>query len=293
MTASGPVVVVMLTHRAPELVRRLVDQVLLGNDVAVVLHHDPRGPELDLPRSSQVLVVPHPIRAGWGRIGLARAVLDSLEHARRHVRELGWALVVSGQDYPCRPMADIESELVSSPYDAYVRWLPVGAPAHDVGDWQRLARTRYLRRRRLPFTHRHVPAPRLHPFRGDRDLFIGDMWVNLGPAALDHVVAQRSRLPGVERYLARCQIPDEALLTTLLLNDATALRIANERRRFIRWTPGALHPATLTLTDLEDVVAGDDFFARKVALPVSLPLLDALDALDGRRRVAGRASGTR
>src|SRR5206468_8352141 len=46
IVGPGPVVVVLLTHRDPPLVQRLVDRVLAGRDVAVVIHHDPRGPEL-------------------------------------------------------------------------------------------------------------------------------------------------------------------------------------------------------------------------------------------------------
>jgi hypothetical protein len=276
--SQGPVVVVMLTHRDPALVQRLVDRVLQGRDVAVVVHHDPRGPELGLRPSSQVSTVPDPVPASWGRIGLARAVLLGLDTAARVVPDLSWALVVSGQDYPCRPMASIEDELHAGGHDAYLRWFPVGEPADDVVPWQGLTRDRYLHRMRLPGTHRHVPFPRRPPFRDGLGLFIGDMWPNLSAAAMEHVRSQRERWPVVERYLARCQAPDEALLPTLLLNDADHLDVVNDRKRFIRWTPGSAHPKVLTSADLDDVLASGDFFARKVDSANGAELLDQLDA---------------
>ena len=291
---QGPVVVVMLTHRDPPLVQRLVDRVRDGRDVAVVVHHDPRGPALDLAPSPQVHQVPEPVEASWGRIGLAHAVLLGLETARSWVPDLSWALVVSGQDYPARPMSRIEDELHAGGHDAYLRWFKVGDPADDVVPWQGLTRARYLRRLRVPGSHRHVPFPRRHPFRGGLDLFIGDMWPNLSAPALDHVLAQRARLPRVERYLSWCQAPDEALLPTLLLNDGptgpTGLDVVNDRKRYIRWTTGSPHPELLTVHDVPAITGGTDFFARK-ADPGDLEVLDLLDAAAGRQPGAAHASG--
>ncbi len=274
---SGPVVVVMLTHRDPPLVQRLVDRVCQGDDVAVVVHHDPRGPELGLRPSSQVHQVAEPVAASWGRIGLARAVLTALSTARTAVPELSWALVVSGQDYLSRPMAEVEQELRSTDQDAFLRWFPIGEPADDVIAWQARCRSRYLHSRRLPGSVRHVPAPRRHPFRDGLGLFVADMWPNLSAAALDHVLVQRRRRPEIERYLATCQVPDEALVPTLLLNDRGGLRVCDEGRRFIRWTPGAPHPETLTAADEDAIRASDSFFARKVDPVRSAGLMDRLD----------------
>lgn len=275
--ADGPVVIVMLTHRGPQLVNRIIGRVLKGTNVAVVVHHDPRGITLRLPRSPQLFRVPDPLEASWGRIGLARAVLHSLRFARRAVPELSWILIVSGQDYPCRSMTAIESELADSPYDAYLRWFMVGPPTADVLPWQAVARRRYLKRIRLPGTHRHVPFPRAHPFRSGLDLYIGDMWTNLTQAAVDHIEEQRARHPSIERYLARCQVPDEALLPTLLLNQSDSLEIANDRKRYIRWTPRSAHPETLTLKDAFQIRYSGDFFARKVEIASGSGLLDRLD----------------
>jgi hypothetical protein len=287
-STTGPVVVVMLTHRDPALVRRVVDRVRQGRDVAVVIHHDPRGPQLDLPPSPQVLQVPDPLRASWGRMGLALAVTRSLAYARSRVPEMSWGLVISGQDYPCRPMSAIEDELAVSPYAAYLRWFPIREPAADVVPWQAVARDRYLRRMRLPATHRHLPFPRMHPFRDGRKraglgLFIGDMWCNLSAAAIDHLAEQQARHASLLRYLGRCQTPDEALIPTLLLNGGGDLRVANDRKRYIVWHPGRPHPEILTPSDADDVLASGDFFARKVDLARSGSLLDRLDRADALR----------
>lgn len=274
----GVVVVVMLTHRDPPLVRRIADRVLRGYNTAVVIHHDPRGPDLHMQRQAGVLVMPRPRPAPWGRAALASATLDALEFAYAVVPEMSWLLVVSGQDYPCCAMTDIEDELAVSPYDAYERHSRIDRSPSAVEDpWLALTRTRYLHKRRIPGSHHHLPCPRVPPFGHGTDLYIGNMWTNLNAAAVEHVLTQRARSARVERYLARCQVPDEALLPTLLMNGRGGLRVANDRKRFIRWRPSESHPETLTAADAELIRTSGDFFARKVS--AESPLLDDLDAM--------------
>jgi hypothetical protein len=273
-------VVGVLSHRDPPLVRRLVERVLEGERSIALVHHDPRGPALDLPVDERVLVVRDPQPCDWGRPGLALAVLRLVELAAAGVPDLSWFLLVSGQDYPARPMRQVEAELAASPADGFLRHFRVDpTPDADVHPWQAVCRRRYLHRLRVPGTSASVPAPRRSPFTSDRHLYVGDMWVNLGAGAVQHLVEQRRRLRAVERYLLRCKIPDEALLPTLLLNDAAHLDLRGDRRRYIRWTEGDAHPAYLVAAEAEAVRGSGDFFARKVDSTLTGDLLDRLDAL--------------
>ena len=277
--SAGTVAVVILSHRDPDLVRRLVGHVLAGRETVAVVHHDPRGPALRLPASDRVLTVPHPKPCDWGRMNLARAMLRGLQFSRRAVPELSWALLVSGQDYPCRAMSAIEHELAATSADAFVRHFVVAPHQEDdEHPWQTRTRQRYLHRARLPLSHLGIPFPRSHRFGREIDLFVGDMWVNLNVTALEHLLEQRARLASVERYLSRCPVPDEALVPTLLLNQADHLRVVNDRRRYIRWVEGERHPASLTLDDVPKAVASSAFFARKADSSSGPQVLDAFDA---------------
>ena len=208
--------------------------------------------------------------------------------------DLSWFLLVSGQDYPCRSMRSIEAELAASPYDAYLRWMRAdGDPRDDVHPWQARTRDRYLHRLRVPFTSRHVPFPRRPPFRDGTGLYVGDMWPNLGARAVEHLLAQGALRSRVEPYLSRCTCPDEALLPTLLLNgppgrDAPDLKVANDRKRYIRWVEGEAHPHLLEPHDVPLLTASGDFFARKVDSERTPAVLDLLDAQ--ARREGGAAA---
>jgi hypothetical protein len=280
---AGPVVVLVLSHRDPPLVNRLVGRLTAGSNTAVVIHHDPTGPPLNIPRSDAVLSMPSPQHAQWGRMTLALTVLNGLRFAATHVPELSWVLVISGQDYPTRPMQSIEDDLAQSSKDAYLRYFRVDPqPDHDVHPWQQLTRRRYMHKLRLPGTHRSVPFPRHHPFDGKQfSLYVGDQWVNLGAAAVHHVLEQQERLPHVMRYFNRCSIPDEGFLPTLLLNNADDLRVEDDRRRYIPWTEGQRHPGFLEIGDVEKAAAGDDLFARKVDSERTPAVIDEFDRRAG------------
>jgi len=275
---TGPVVVAILSHRDPVLLRRLTGRVLEGRDTVVVLHHDPRGEPHGLDRDDRLIIDPNAAPADWGRLSLARSMFRCLEVAVAAVPDLSWLLLVSGQDYPVRHMRSVERQLAETHADALLRHFEVRPESGaDIHPWQAVCRRRYLHRLRVPASRRSVPFTRRHPFREGTSLYVGDMWVNLGARAVHHVLQQRRELPQIESYLGRCAVPDEALLPTLLLNGAGHLSVLNERRRFIKWTPDTPHPAMLSVADLPDILASDAFFARKVDSVHTAAVLDALD----------------
>lgn len=277
---TGPVVVVVLSHRDRPLLHRLVDRVLEGERTVALVHHDPRGEPHGLAEHDRLRLVPDAAPCDWGRLNLADAVLRCLGAAVTTFPDLEWLLLVSGQDYPAQHLRRTEEQLGAVDADALLRWFPVpDDPRDDAHPWQTRCRQRYLRRRRLPGSRRSVPSPRRTPFGNGTDLFIGDMWVNLRAPAVAHVLEQRDRLAHVRRYLATCAVPDEALLPTLLLNDSDGLRIRDDRRRYIRWVEGRPNPELLTLADVEAISGGDDWFARKVDSRATAPVLDRLDEL--------------
>ena len=276
----GPVAVIVLSHRDPPLVTRLVDRLRSGRDVFVAVHHDPAGPPLALPAASNVAAVPDPRHCPWGRIDLALTMRRALGWVLDTVPELSWALLVSGQDYPTRSMTAVADELQASEADAYLRIFRLDDPAHLPGSWPARARRRYLRRRRLPFTHRSLPMARpLHPYRRGVHLYGGGVWFNLSREAAGRVVEAEALAARLERFLRWSPNPDETFVHTLLGNNSVGLRLVNDHRRYLRWRPGHHgHPEILGPEDLPAITAGDAFFARKVSAEHA-ELLDRLDEL--------------
>jgi hypothetical protein len=280
--SSGPVAVVVLSHRGPAQVRRLVDRVAAGTRSVAVIHHDPSGEPLDLPPSSSLAVIPDPVACRWGRLSLVQAQWKALHWVRDNIPDFSWVLLVSGQDYPIRSMSWIEDELQASPHDAYLRHFPVGSdPAGDVIPWQALTRRRYLRKRRLPFGHRSVPLPveRRHPFRGDVGLYVGDMWFNLSAHAVHAMLDAEPLADRLMKYLRFAPIPDEAFISSMALNVRPGLDVAADSRRFIRWGEQQAHPELITAAHLDALRESDAFFARKIDMDLHPEVPGLLDDL--------------
>lgn len=138
MTATAAYVV--LSHRDPERVQRLVHRILASSPDAVVLvRHDARHsepPSFDTPR---VVVEPHSDPADWGSWELASASLAAMEHAAKYF-DAQLVVLISGQDYPCRNLAEWEREVMASE----ARWVcaflhelhhrPRWGPSYGEGD---------------------------------------------------------------------------------------------------------------------------------------------------------------
>jgi Core-2/I-Branching enzyme len=275
---GGSIVVGILSHRDPPLIRRLVDRVLEGERTVALVHHDPRSGSPGLTPSDRIRLVHDPQPCDWGRMNLAEAMFRVMGDAVRQVSDLEWLLLISGQDYPAQSLRTTESHLAGVEADAMLRFFPVpDDPTDDVIPWQARCRQRYLHRLRIPGDRRSVPFPRRPPFDQGLRLHIGDMWANLSRSAVEHLLEQYEEQTRVRRYLSRCSVPDEALLPTLLLHDSERLRILPERRRFIQWVEGQPHPEVLTEKDADAIRASGDYFARKVDLERSAALLDQLD----------------
>lgn len=285
VTRRGTLAVVVLSHKAPAQVARLVFRLQSGRDTVVAVHHDPRGEPLELRTSSSVALVPGPVPCPWGRPGINVAIRKSLEWLRSTVPELSWVLLISGQDYPIRSMRSIEDELADANCDAILRHYRVdGDPAGDVHHWQAVTRQRYLYRRRLPGSARSVrlPWPRQHPFHDGMQLYAGEQWANLSVRAVDKVLDSPFN-DSVLKFLRRAPNADEAWLVTAVLNGEPELIVVNERRRYVRWPGGTAHPAALGPADVPALRDSSDFFARKVDLAAWPQACDVLDALADSR----------
>ena len=275
--ARNRVVVGMLTHRDPDQVIRVVDRLVQDSRVTVIVHHDPTGPRL-LPSHERMRVLATASPAPWGSMGVARAQLKVVRAAAETVPDAEWLVLISGADYPAMHPTRMVDLLMESRRDAYVRWFRSDLPpSEDVHPWQARTRSRYMRRLRLPGTHRSMPFPRRHPFRGGTGLYVGDLWVNLNRNSMEHVLRQLEQRPELVRYFSRCSVPDEALLPTLLLNGSETLDVEADHRRYIRWRQGSPHPETVTEADVPQILASGAFFARKMDPSLSGAAMDALD----------------
>ncbi|WP_028062480.1 beta-1,6-N-acetylglucosaminyltransferase [Solirubrobacter soli] len=254
----------VMSYTHPELVRRLVAR-LQGGVVAV--HHDDRRSTLG--DVDALLIPPRPIE--WGHGSQLAAILRCLDWLRSY--EWDWLVLLSGQDYPVRPVPEIEVSLLATDVDAFIRFRPVPPRVLRRGAVDEFARRYAYRWRKLkgpdPFRFRLDPLVQVRtlpsgtyvglPARPPLPVFHGSDWFSLSRRAVDTVLAAPEEV--VDHFLHTI-IPTEAFVHTVLAN--SGLRLANDHRRYAVFDPpSSPSPRVFGLADVGEVLASGADFARK------------------------------
>ena len=295
------VVYIVISHRNPEQVVRLVRVLREGPSARVLVRHDPLGERLEGEEIEAAGGEPveDRIKSRWGSWSHLRLMVSCLREATaRH--DPDWVLILSGQDYPLRPIADIEADLDTSPADARlgsVRQVETHRPA--IGDDEFFLRCRYRHYARPRVFPSSLPGPirplayarELPPLLGVRRidraplaLFASADWLTLGRAGIRAVLAA-SENRRLTRHFRRVAVPSESFFASVLLGDLSLI-VERDNRRFSAFVAGSPHPDTLTSDDYDRLLASGADFARKFDAARDPHVLDLLD--EHRRSVKGR-----
>jgi Core-2/I-Branching enzyme len=286
------VVYIVLSHRNPEQVVRLVRVLREGPAARVLVRHDPRWERLTAGEIEAAGAEPleDGIKARWGGWSQLQLILECLREAAAR-RDPDWVLVLSGQDYPLRPLADIEADLDASPADARLGDVrPVETQRPATGEDEFFVRCRYRHYARPRVFPSSLPGP-IRPLAYARDLppLVGVRriqpaplrfhssadWLTLGRAALRSVLAA-SENRRLMRYFRRVAVPSESFFASVLLANPAVI-VERDNRRFSSFAHGAPHPDTLTSDDLDRMLSFGADFARKFDITVDSHVLDVLD----------------
>jgi hypothetical protein len=303
----------IVSHTAPELVSRLVDRLLRGDESCfVAVAHDANGPRLTLAPSPRLHVVSEPRAGGWGGYGVVHSTLGAFEWISRRI-DPAWVVLLSGQDYPARSPQATREALLAGDADAYVtveREVPRRPGTPDELWWHaryfyrwrnlpgfpwRLPSQLALRRRHLQY--RLSIAQRLFflwtlprglgtalgtrrpdpPFDAGYPCWVGSQWLAASRKALQVLFSEIGRRPELARAYQHTILPDESFIQTVLIN-SPQVTIAQPNLTYQRWSgPDNAHAANLDIGDLDAIRHSGRAFARKMHPAVSASLMDALD----------------
>jgi hypothetical protein len=116
---SGAVLYLITSHRLPDQVLRLATTLRRGSlHAPIVIHHDRSATPLDPRpfRELEVRVLPFSVPVEWGGMSIVDMNLRSFRWILEHL-DFEWLVLLSGQDYPLRPLRDIEESLLSATHD--------------------------------------------------------------------------------------------------------------------------------------------------------------------------------
>lgn len=298
----------ILAHRQPAQLRRLIAR-LAHPAAAVLVHLDAKADRaafegvLDSNARAAFLPDRQRVAINWCGFSMVRATLALLRAAYAAGAER--FVLLSGADYPARPLPDIlaqlaiDRELIAVDrrcdpagdgwFDrcAYRRFfgdVPLLNPRAGAAPWARIGERLAGR---LPRRHYELPV------------YYGSAWWSLTRAAVGEVLAFADGRPALVDWFKLARSPDEMVFQTILKQSSRAASIAGDATfAGVLPPPRVLthfadfegsssgSPATLTGADLDRIIASKALFARKFDPLVSAELLDELD----RRFHTGRAA---
>ena len=255
-------------------------------------------------------VLPSP--GGRARFGVIDGLISSMRWLETQNKPYRWLLVMSGQDYPLRPLSELEAELAASDLDGYLHHFgalnETEAMAEPMRWSQALVDERYLFQyallkedvSRLDRAILKVPRHliewssrnyRLHtsfalmygrraaetPFTADFKLYGGNYWMTISRKAVRAVLDFVDERPDIVNYFRNVIAPEEAFLPTVLANNPK-LRLTRRELRyadFARTQHGSLR--VLSMSDLGPVLASGCYLARKFDFKRDPDVREALD----------------
>lgn len=254
-------------------------------------------------RALGIDVLEVPWAVNWGDATYLDAVLRSM----RVLRGSEWLVVLSGQDYPLRPVEEFHDLLATAPFAGilHLRQIEPGTGTEEQRRyffrhhwlpqpvWRTLGGARGVGRAvhlatRLPVMRAHTyfrPRPhglpgafatrvRQHPFTGSMRCVIGPDYFALRRELVEELLDSAEHEADLLRYFRRTAIPTESWFHTVLARRHSA-ELRNHALHFTRFEHRQ-HPRLLGEDDIEDASASGRYFARKFD-DSSAAVLDRID----------------
>ncbi len=268
---------VILAHQLPEQLVRLVRR--LNTPGALFLVHINRRSDDAVYRAAQAglsdldnVVFLRRHKLYWGGFGHVRATLEGLDELHRRSAQFDYVALLTGQDYPIKPVSEIERALEQSGGRSFM--------AHDRlpgGLADGMERITYWHSRRIGVPRGwHLRLPIRRRFPQQMVPWGGSAYWWLSREAIEYVRRWIAEHPGSFRFFQHVDVPDEILFHTILLNSPLRDSIVNDELRHIDWTRQP-KPAIFRADDLETLRRSPKLMARKFDTTVDAEILDLID----------------
>ncbi|AMJ61951.1 beta-1,6-N-acetylglucosaminyltransferase [Bosea sp. PAMC 26642] len=300
------------THKCLDQIERLV-RILqsTSNDHIIVIAHD--GPAAAIERLSKIEGVTRVTAAigGRGRFGLIDDLLANLGWIRGNGLDYDWLVMMSGQDYLVRPLAELEQKLATSKFDGYYHHFRADIPDEATSgamQWPvRESQDRYYyaykvissnisrlgqillklpkdvinlsRTFRLSSSYGLMLGRRVAhaPFSEQFKLVGGSNWLTIRRSCAEYLVDFASKNPDIERHYRRTLVPEESFMQSILYNSGQ-FNITGEELRYYDFSHSKHgRPKIIQPDDIPDLLRSKYFIARKFDMDLCPDILDRVD----------------
>ena len=281
--------ILVTAYKRPEWLYRVIEQ--LGQDFSFFIHVDRKTPLRDQERFRElsrshgnVTFVSNSYKVNWGGFNHLQAILLLSERALESGME--YCHLITGQDYPVKSASYFGQELTKE--ISYIDYFELPS-IYWGGGLDRMTLFHLndvLNRKTIGGKASLVLLAAIQRlFRVERSLpnnvglYGGSTYWSLNRACLDYVLDFIKRDPSFLDCFRYTFCPEEMFFQTVLLNSPLRDTLVNDNLRYILWEKRyGSYPAILDSSDVGPILSSTALFARKIAYPESLELVNQIDS---------------
>jgi hypothetical protein len=273
----------ILAHAMHPQLQRLVKR-LQHPDAHIYIHIDKKA---DTGQFNHLLTIPgvffieNRVLVTWGDYNMVQATLNSFQEILATAENYSHINLLSSQDYPLKPTQDIHSFLFANTDKTFIRWFAIPQQwdeplsrltKYSFGDYDFPAKHRLQALANTLLPARKMPK--------SLQAYGRSQWFTITPACALYVINYLNENKNVQRFFRMTWAPDELVFQTILVNSPLKNSLVNNHLRYIKFTPAASRPKTLTIDDAYILKTTDKLFARKFDLTQHEDILNYLDNLN-------------
>jgi hypothetical protein len=260
---------VILAHKHPEQLLRLVKS-LNPEENHFFIHIDKRAEPVFVETKklfntiSNVSLVNQRYACRWGQFSIVNATLSCLQQLCSTNESYDYVFLISGQDYPIKPLSEIKLFLEKNRGQQFIEAFPMAEPnkwTQAGGPYQAMTRVLnwhfFLRSRHFLLPLQRQMPNNLVPYGGSQ-------WWALTGECVQWMVNYLNTNSGVVNYFKYTFIPDESFFQTLVCNSPFKAAVAHHNLTYTDWeNPNPTPPRVMTIEDFEALKNSDLLIARK------------------------------
>jgi Core-2/I-Branching enzyme len=276
---------ILMAHKGPQQIERFINK-FSGLPFDFYLHIDKKieiEPFEYISRMPQVYLIIKRVSVRWASYSYIVALLNSLKQVLESGIRYDFISIMSGQDYPIKPVMDIYYTLEKNPgrnficYDEGSEWW--GHAISRVSKYH-FTNFSFRGRYRIQFLVNALLPERKFPL--PYQLYGGPraMCMTLSSECADFVLSFIESDKRLRRFIRFTWGPDEFIIPTIIMNSNFKQSVVNNNFYYIDWSKGGVNPKTLRTDDYDLLLASDKLLARKFDIMEDSVILDMLDKKD-------------
>lgn len=286
---------IILAHKNPQQVIRLVLRLLDGEGDTVVIHYDRNSADIGYRQlvealaSRQNVLFTNRTRCSWGGFAIVEATVNCLRELSRKGISYDYAMLLSGQDYPLQCTRKLKNWLKSANGHSFMQYFSLPNACWHGGGVSRLESWQYTRIALFGYSVGHGGLVNLvnktmnmlfprRKFFPHLTPYGGSQWWCLSREAVGYILHYIQRQVMFVRYFRSVHCSDEIFFHTILMNSPLRAKVQNESATFADWTSGPDYPKILGSDDYPRLIDSPCFFARKFDMERDAAILAMLDA---------------